>query len=50
MKRCYKPAFSIEKSIEIMREGRSSHFDPQIVDIFFDHLDEIRTIYETYKD
>jgi HD-GYP domain-containing protein (c-di-GMP phosphodiesterase class II) len=32
--RCYKPAFPIEESIEIIREGRGRHFDPQVVEAF----------------
>ena len=31
-KRVYKAAFSHEKSIEILNEGRGRHFDPDIVD------------------
>ncbi|MBF0429946.1 MAG: response regulator [Fibrobacteria bacterium] len=50
MKRCYKPAFSIEKSVEIMRQGRASHFDPRIIDVFINKLDEINAVYETYRD
>ncbi len=50
MKRCYKPAFSVEKSVDIMQEGKGSHFDPNLVDIFLEHLGEIKAIYETYKD
>jgi response regulator RpfG family c-di-GMP phosphodiesterase len=30
-KRVYKPAFSHEKAMEIMREGRGSHFDPDVI-------------------
>jgi putative two-component system response regulator len=33
-KRVYKPAFSHEKAAAIIREGRGSHFDPDIVDAF----------------
>jgi putative two-component system response regulator len=33
-KRVYKPAFSHEKAAGIIREGRSRHFDPDIVDAF----------------
>ncbi len=33
-KRVYKPAFSHEKAAAIIREGRSRHFDPDIVDAF----------------
>ncbi|NDV26239.1 HD-GYP domain-containing protein [Desulfovibrio sp. JC010] len=43
-KRPYKEPFSIEKSLEIMKEGRGAHFDPQLIDIFFDNLDDILEI------
>ncbi len=33
-KRIYKPAFSHEKAVAIIREGRARHFDPDIVDAF----------------
>nr|HID57863.1 two-component system response regulator [Desulfobacterales bacterium] len=49
-KRPYKPAFSLEKSFTIIREGRGSHFDPDVVDAFFSVKDEILAIREKYKD
>ncbi|MBV1959213.1 MAG: response regulator [Pseudomonadales bacterium] len=33
--RVYKPAFSHEKAVGIIGEGRGSHFDPAVVDTFF---------------
>ncbi len=33
-KRVYKPAFSHEQAVAIIREGRGRHFDPDIVDAF----------------
>ena len=33
-KRVYKPAFSHEAAVAIIREGRGRHFDPDIVDAF----------------
>lgn len=33
-KRVYKPAFSHEEACRIMREGRGSHFDPDVLDAF----------------
>ena len=33
-KRVYKPAFSHEKAVEIILEGRGKHFDPDLVDLF----------------
>jgi putative two-component system response regulator len=32
--RVYKPAFSHEQAVDIIRKGRGSHFDPDIVDAF----------------
>jgi putative two-component system response regulator len=43
-KRPYKDAFSNEKSIEIMREGKGKHFDPAILDVFLDNFSEIEKI------
>jgi putative two-component system response regulator len=34
--RPYKGAFSHEKAVDIIRKSRGSHFDPLIVDVFFD--------------
>ena len=40
-KRPYKDPFLNEKALQIMEEGRGSHFDPEILDTFFNLLDEI---------
>jgi putative two-component system response regulator len=34
--RPYKSAFTHEKSVEIIKESRGSHFDPKIVDVFLE--------------
>jgi putative two-component system response regulator len=34
-KRVYKPAFTHQQALEIMRDGRGSHFDPDVLDAFF---------------
>jgi putative two-component system response regulator len=34
-RRVYKPAFTHQQALEIMREGRGSHFDPDVLDAFF---------------
>jgi putative two-component system response regulator len=49
-KRPYKEPFSVEKSLAIVREGRGSHFDPDVVDAFFAIQDEILTIKKQYGD
>ncbi|HEX5710988.1 MAG TPA: two-component system response regulator [Sulfuricurvum sp.] len=43
-KRPYKEPFSLEKSLGIIREGRGSHFDPEVVDAFFAIQDELLAI------
>jgi putative two-component system response regulator len=43
-KRPYKDAFPVEKAFAIIREGRGSHFDPDVVDAFFAVQDEILSI------
>ncbi len=36
--RVYRPAFSVERAVEMMREQRGRHFDPVLLDIFLDVL------------
>ncbi len=43
-KRPYKEPFSLEKSLSIIRDGNGSHFDPDVVDAFFDIQKEILAI------
>lgn len=49
-KRPYKEAFSLEKSYAIIAEGKGNHFDPIVVDAFFEAKDEIEKVYQTYKE
>lgn len=49
-KRPYKPAFSLEKSYGIIREGRGNHFDLEVTDAFFSAEEEILSVKEKYKD
>ncbi|MDH4321991.1 MAG: HD domain-containing protein, partial [Desulfobulbaceae bacterium] len=48
-KRPYKEPFSLEKSLDIIRESRGSHFDPQVVDAFFSVIDVIKGIKLEYQ-
>lgn len=48
--RCYKKAWEIEKVLEFIKEQRGKHFDPKLVDIFFDNLDDILKIKEEHQD
>jgi len=49
-KRVYKPAFSVEKSCGILREGAGRHFDPTLLACFFRRFDEMREIQDRFPD
>ena len=49
-KRVYKAAFSHARSVAIIREGRGSHFDPDIVDAFVEIADKFEAIAKRYVD
>lgn len=49
-RRVYKPAFSHEEAISIMRKGRGSHFDPDILDAFLTISDEFNAIAHRFKE
>ncbi len=43
-RRCYKPPFGHNRAVQIISEGRGSHFDPEIVDIFLELQETFRAI------
>jgi len=45
--RVYKKAWDDEKILKLFREERGHHFDPTLVDIFFDNLDDFLEIRDT---
>ena len=49
-RRPYKPAFSLEKSLGIMREQRGTYFDPKVFDTFCEAFDEVVEVYRTLTD
>jgi putative two-component system response regulator len=48
--RCYRKAFGLTEAITMMKEGRGSHFDPEILDLLLDHLSEILTMKKREED
>jgi putative two-component system response regulator len=49
-RRVYKPALRHETAVNMIREGRGSHFDPDITDAFLLIHDEFRVIARRYAD
>ena len=48
--RCYKNSWDDEKIFAFFKEQSGKHFDPKLVDIFFEHLDEFLKVREELKD
>lgn len=48
--RCYKKAWDDERIFALFREERGRHFEPKLVDIFFEHLDEFLAIRKSLAD
>ena len=42
--RVYRPAMPEAETLEILRQGSYTHFDPRLLALFFEHLDEARRI------
>lgn len=42
--RVYRPAMPVERALSIMSEGRGAHFDPNLLDAFFDSIVEVLLI------
>jgi putative nucleotidyltransferase with HDIG domain len=48
--RCYKKAWKDEKIFAMINSEKEKHFDPLLVEIFFDNLDEFLQIRDKYND
>ena len=48
--RVYKEAWEDERIFDLYRSQRGKHFDPKLVDLFFDNIEEIISVREAYRD
>lgn len=48
--RIYKKAWPMEKIIDFILSERGKHFDPDLVDLFIDNIDQFRAIAAEYRD
>jgi HD-GYP domain-containing protein (c-di-GMP phosphodiesterase class II) len=48
--RVYKPAWELDRIVELFKEEKGRQFDPDLVKVFLDNIDEVVKIQETYKD
>jgi putative two-component system response regulator len=49
-RRVYKPAFTHQQALEVMRKGRGTHFDPDVLDAFFEIEGQFAAIAEEFRD
>lgn len=49
-KRVYKPAFELTKTLAIMKEGRGTHFDPELIDLFMENIEKFLEIQKDFPD
>ena len=47
-KRVYKPAFTHEAAVEIIVEGRGTHFDPVVVNAFTELMDDFQLVRQRF--
>lgn len=47
--RCYKPAWELDRILALLKQERGAHFDPQLIDLFFDNLDSFLQQHQRYK-
>ena len=48
-KRVYKPAFTMEKSLEMILEGKGTQFDPKCVEVFLEAVPDIEAVLKKYR-
>ncbi len=48
--RPYKKAWSFDKALNFIKEESGKHFDPKLVKIFIENIDEIKKIYNKFKE
>ncbi|PLY07496.1 MAG: two-component system response regulator [Arcobacter sp.] len=48
-KRPYKNSWSIQEAIVLLMKEKNVHFDPKLIDIFIEHIDEVKEIYNDFQ-
>jgi response regulator RpfG family c-di-GMP phosphodiesterase len=48
--RVYRPAMAVDHALELMRGGRGTHFDPDLLDLFMDSLPRVLDIRRRHPD
>ncbi len=46
--RPYKRAWTFEEAVNLLIEEKGKHFDPKLIDLFVENLDEVKEIYKSF--
>ncbi len=49
-RRVYKEAMSVVSAVEILRQGKGNHFDPELVNIFLANMEDVLHVRERFRD
>ncbi len=49
-RRCYRDAMDLGEVLQVIRAGRGTHFDPDLVDVFLAHLTEFVSVIRAHPD
>lgn len=47
--RPYKEALPLDEVVKILKDGREKHFDPALLDLFLDNIDQMHAIFNKYE-
>jgi PAS domain S-box-containing protein len=48
--RCYKKAWELERILDLFKQESGKHFDPNLIDLFFENLDSFLSIRDNFQD
>lgn len=48
--RCYKKAWDDDKIFALFKEEKGKHFEPKLIDLFFENLEKILSIRDSFRD
>lgn len=48
--RCYKEAWELPAILDFLKQGRGTSFDPNLIDLFFEHLDKFLEIRDKFSE
>ena len=48
--RVYKKAWGLDEIFELFKDQRGKHFDPKLIDLFFEHFEEFNEVRLKYQD